>query len=48
MDVTDNAEDVEPVNLSGLEEVGPDEEIGAVLAARVANMVITIEDGGRN
>ena len=45
VDVADNAEDVEPVTLFGLEEVGPDEEIGAVLAAKVAKTATTIEDG---
>ena len=36
------------VTLFGLDEVGSDEEIGAVLAARVANMVSIIEDTTRH
>lgn len=32
------------VTLFGYDEVGPDEETGAVLASRVANMLSTIED----
>ena len=40
----DNNADAVPITLFNLEEVEPDAEIGAVLAARVANMTNTVED----